>query len=244
MLIIPAIDLRGGACVRLEQGDYSRETVYGSDPLAVAKRWVKAGAKRLHLVDLDGARAGVPRQKELIIKIIREVPIPVEVGGGIRNRETVAYYLEHGAGWVILGSAAVSEPELLAWACRNFPGRIILGVDARNGMVAVEGWVKTTSLRALELAAGAAEAGVREIIYTDIAKDGTLSGPNVDALEEMIRESGLSVIASGGISSFSDLLLLKTLEPLGLAGAILGKALYSGKIDLGDAIRRLEGDDP
>jgi|SRR5690554_1003769 len=243
MRIIPAIDLRGGACVRLEQGDYNRETVYGLDPPEMAKQWVKAGAKRLHLVDLDGAKVGTPVQKELVLKIARETQIPVEVGGGIRDRETIGYYLENGVQWVILGSAAVQDEEILAWACATYPERVILGLDARDGKVAVEGWLKTTEFSAVDFARKCAGLGVKEVIYTDISLDGTMQGPNIRALEVMARESGLSVIASGGISSVADLLRLKTLEPLGITGAILGKALYSKKIELAEAIRRLEGED-
>ncbi|HEY8344464.1 MAG TPA: 1-(5-phosphoribosyl)-5-[(5-phosphoribosylamino)methylideneamino]imidazole-4-carboxamide isomerase [Bacillota bacterium] len=243
MRIIPAIDLRGGACVRLEQGDYNRETVYGADPVAVAERWVAAGAKRLHVVDLDGAKAGAPLQKAIVRKIVEKAQIPVEVGGGIRTRETIRSYLEDGVQWVILGSAAVRDRELLAWACAEYPGRIILGLDARHGKVAVDGWLKDTGVLATDFAKQAKELGVEEIIYTDISRDGTLSGPNLEALEVMAKESGLSVIASGGVSSLADLLRIKTMEPLGVSGAIVGKALYSGRIDLAEAIRRLEGED-
>jgi phosphoribosylformimino-5-aminoimidazole carboxamide ribotide isomerase len=243
MRIIPAIDLRGGACVRLEQGDYNRETVYGSDPVAMAERWERAGAKRLHLVDLDGAKAGVPLQSAIVQKIAERVRIPVEVGGGIRNQETIRAYLENGVQWVILGSAAVRDQALLTWACLEYPGRIILGLDARNGRVAVDGWLQTTELLAVDFAKKAKDLGVAEVIYTDISRDGTLRGPNLEALEVMAKESGLSVIASGGISSIADLMRIKTMEPLGVTGAIVGKALYSGGIDLGEAVRRLEGED-
>ncbi len=243
MTIIPAIDLRRGRCVRLEQGDYNRETVYDPDPPAVARRFVAAGAKRLHLVDLDGAKAGAPVQKELIVKVARSIPVPVEAGGGIRDQETIQYYLENGVQWVILGSAAVHNPGLLLWACRRYPGRIILGLDARDGLVAVEGWLKTTDLEAVELAQKIAGYGVTEVIYTDISRDGTLQGPNLKALQNMVEKSGLSVIASGGIASLADLYELKKLEPLGLSGAIVGKALYNGNIDLAEAIHTLEAAD-
>lgn len=243
MTIIPAIDLRQGRCVRLEQGDYNRETVYDSDPQAVARSFAAAGAKRLHLVDLDGAKAGAPVQKELIVKVAQSIPVPVETGGGIRDEETIRYYLENGVRWVILGSAAVNKPELLIWACRSYPGRIILGLDARNGLVAVEGWLKTTGIDAVELAQKMACYGVDEVIYTDISRDGTLKGPNITALKNMVEKSGLSVIASGGIASLSDLYELKKLEPLGLSGAIVGKALYNGNIDLAEAVHSLEAAD-
>lgn len=241
MIIIPAIDLKDGVCVRLEQGDFNKETVYSSDPLTVAEKWIKDGAQRLHLVDLDGAKAGSPVQKELVIKIAQTVKIPVEVGGGIRDEETVSYYLDHGVEWVILGSVAISDPGLVAAVCRKYPGRIILGVDARDGMVATDGWLKTSSINAVDLVKQAVDWGIREIIYTDISRDGMLSGPNISALEKMTAVSGVKIIASGGISSLADLMLLKALEPRGLTGAIIGKALYSGKLELKKAITLLEG---
>ena len=241
MIVIPAIDLKNGACVRLEQGDFTKETVYSSNPLSVAEKWIKDGAERLHLVDLDGAKAGFPVQKELVIKIAQNIKIPVEIGGGIRDEETISFYLDHGVEWVILGSMAVSNPRMVAAVCRKYPGRIILGVDAREGMVATDGWLKTTSIAAVELVQQAVDWGIREVIYTDIARDGMLSGPNISALEKITTVSGIKVIASGGISSLADLMLLKTLEPRGLMGAIIGKALYSGKLDLKKAISLLEG---
>ncbi|NLY89169.1 MAG: 1-(5-phosphoribosyl)-5-[(5-phosphoribosylamino)methylideneamino]imidazole-4-carboxamide isomerase [Firmicutes bacterium] len=240
MIIIPAIDLRQGRCVRLERGDYNRETIYDQDPVAVARRWVEKGAKRLHLVDLDGAKDGMPIQKDLVIRIARSVPVPVEVGGGIRTEETIRYYLENGVKWVILGSAAVKNQQLLFQAVQKYPGRIILGLDARNGKVAVEGWLETTSMDPLTLAETAASRGVHELIYTDINRDGTLNGPNLEALAEMAGRSSIPVIASGGIASLSDLLELKKLAPLGVSGVIVGKALYSGAIDLEEAIACLE----
>lgn len=241
MIIIPAIDLKDGVCVRLEQGDFTKETVYSSNPLSVAEKWIKDGAERLHLVDLDGAKAGSPVQKELVIKIAQAVKIPVEIGGGIRDEETVSFYLDHGVEWVILGSMAVSNPQMVAAVCRKYPGRIILGVDAREGMVATDGWLKTSSIAAVELVQQAVDWGIREVIYTDIARDGMLSGPNISALEKITTVNGIKVIASGGISSLADLMLLKTLEPRGLIGAIIGKALYSGKLELKKAISLLEG---
>ena len=241
MIVIPAIDLKNGACVRLEQGDFTKETVYSSNPLSVAEKWIKDGAERLHLVDLDGAKAGFPVQKELVIKIAQNIKIPVEIGGGIRDEETISFYLDHGVEWVILGSMAVSNPRMVAAVCRKYPGRIILGVDAREGLVATDGWLKTTSIAAVELVQQAVDWGIREVIYTDIARDGMLSGPNISALEKITTVSGIKVIASGGISSLADLMLLKTLEPRGLMGAIIGKALYSGKLDLKKAISLLEG---
>ncbi|NLW09252.1 MAG: 1-(5-phosphoribosyl)-5-[(5-phosphoribosylamino)methylideneamino]imidazole-4-carboxamide isomerase [Firmicutes bacterium] len=240
MIIIPAIDLRDGRCVRLERGDYSKETIYDQDPVAVARRWVEKGAKRLHLVDLDGAKAGTPVQKDLVIRIARSVPVPVEVGGGIRTEETIRYYLENGVKWVILGSAAVKNRELLFRAAQEYPGRVILGLDARDGKVAVEGWLETTSTDPLTLVETAASWGVHEVIYTDINRDGTLKGPNLEALAEIAGKSSIPVIASGGISSLGDLLEVKKLAPLGISGAIVGKALYSGAVDLEQAIACVE----
>ncbi|NLW56355.1 MAG: 1-(5-phosphoribosyl)-5-[(5-phosphoribosylamino)methylideneamino]imidazole-4-carboxamide isomerase [Firmicutes bacterium] len=243
MLIIPAIDLKDGACVRLEQGDFNRETVYTSDVLTVAKRWVDAGAERLHLVDLDGARQGLPAQQDLVLKIAQAVPVPVEVGGGIRDEKSVASYLDQGIQWVILGSAAVANPDLLASVGRKYPGRIILGVDARAGMVATDGGVKTSALRAVDLVKQAVDWGITEVIYTDIARDGMLSGPNLTALAEIAQVGGVKVIASGGVSSLADLKRLRELEPLGVTGVIVGKALYSGNIELKTAISLLKGEE-
>lgn len=243
MQIIPAIDLMNGSCVRLEQGDFSRETVYTADVVAVAQRWVDAGAERLHLVDLDGARQGLPAQQDLVLKLAQAVPVPVEVGGGIRTEETIAAYLEQGVEWVIIGSAAVSDPGMIAGVIRKYPGRIILGIDARAGLVATDGWLKTSSLRAVDLVKQAADWGITEVIYTDIARDGMLSGPNLTALAEIAEVGGIKVIASGGVSSLADLQRLRELEPLGVTGVIVGKALYSGNLDLKAAIDLLKGEE-
>ncbi len=243
MLIIPAIDLKNGACVRLEQGDFNRETVYTSDVVAVARHWVDAGAERLHLVDLDGAREGRPAQQDLVLKIARAVPVPVEAGGGIRDEHSVAAYLDQGVQWVILGSAAVSSPGMIAGLSRKYPGRIILGIDARAGMVATDGWLKTSSVRAVDLVKQAVDWGITEVIYTDIARDGMLSGPNLTALAEIAQVGGVKVIASGGVSSLADLKRLRELEPLGVTGVIVGKALYSGNLDLKSAINLLKGEE-
>lgn len=241
MVIIPAIDLRNGCCVRLKQGDYERETVYDQDPLAVAHRFELMGVKRLHLVDLDGARDGYPTHKNLVSSIAHELSIPVEIGGGIRDLETISAYLESGVHWVILGSVAVENPSLVEEACRLYPGRIVVGIDARDGLVATRGWLEESSVSALELAGRMEDLGVQEIVYTDISRDGMLTGPNLAALEEMARKSRLSMIASGGVGSLVDLFALKTLEPLGVNGVIVGKAIYDGRIALDDAVRRIEG---
>lgn len=241
MVIIPAIDLRNGCCVRLQQGDYGRETVYDQDPLAVAERFASMGAKRLHLVDLDGAKDGKPSHMSIVSMIAKKLSIPVEIGGGIRDLETIQAYLEAGIQWIILGSVAVEKPQMVEEACRIYPGRIIVGIDAREGYVATRGWLEDSKVSALELAGRMGSFGVKEIIYTDIARDGMLTGPNLPALEEMARKSGLSVIASGGVGSLVDLFALKTLEPLGVSGVIVGKAIYDGRLDLNEAVRRIEG---
>ncbi|HHZ18893.1 MAG TPA: 1-(5-phosphoribosyl)-5-[(5-phosphoribosylamino)methylideneamino]imidazole-4-carboxamide isomerase [Firmicutes bacterium] len=244
MIVIPAIDLLGGRCVRLQQGDYQRETVYDSDPLAVARRWAETGAGRLHLVDLDGAKEGRPVHMATVTAIARQLTIPVEIGGGIRDLATITAYLEAGVRWVILGSVAVEKPELVAEACQKFPGQIVVGIDARAGRVATRGWLEESSVDAVELGKRMGALGVQEIIYTDIARDGMLSGPNIPALEEMARQTGLSVIASGGVSSLQDLIELKKLEGIGVRGAIVGKALYDGRLDLAEALRQVEGGTP
>ncbi|HEX7712943.1 MAG TPA: 1-(5-phosphoribosyl)-5-[(5-phosphoribosylamino)methylideneamino]imidazole-4-carboxamide isomerase [Bacillota bacterium] len=241
MIIIPAIDLLGGNCVRLHQGDPAQETFYDKDPVQVARRWEALGAKRLHLVDLDGAFRGEPTQMSLVQEIIAAVSIPVEVGGGIRCLETVERYLDAGAAWVILGTAAIQSPGLVSEACRKYSGRILAGIDAKNGKVATDGWVNLTAKTALELAIELKQEGIAELIYTDIGRDGTLTGPNTQALTTLAQSSGLAVIASGGISGITDLEQLRDLHLSGITGAIVGKALYDKRIDLAEAIRVIEG---
>ncbi|NLG85405.1 MAG: 1-(5-phosphoribosyl)-5-[(5-phosphoribosylamino)methylideneamino]imidazole-4-carboxamide isomerase [Firmicutes bacterium] len=237
MMVIPAIDLMGGACVRLYQGEFDRATVYGRDPVAVAHRFVEAGARLIHLVDLDGARAGRPVQRKTVLAVARAVPVPLEVGGGIRSMEAIASYLEEGVARVVLGSAAVKHPALLEAAVARYGERIVLGLDARNGRVAVEGWQATSERDAVSLAKEMATMGLAEVIYTDIARDGTLAGPDLEGLARLVKESGMKVIASGGISSVDD---LKAVAATGAAGAIVGKALYDGRLDLRTAILALE----
>ncbi|MGQ9780242.1 MAG: 1-(5-phosphoribosyl)-5-[(5-phosphoribosylamino)methylideneamino]imidazole-4-carboxamide isomerase [Bacillota bacterium] len=237
MMVIPAIDLMGGACVRLYQGDFGRATVYGRDPVALARGFVAAGARLIHLVDLDGARAGWPVQRETILAVAAAVPVPVEVGGGIRTMEAIASYLDEGVARVVLGSAAVKDPELLRAAVARYGERIVLGLDARAGKVAVEGWQATAEREVVSLAKEMVAMGLHEVIYTDIARDGTLTGPDLDGLARLVRETGMKVIASGGISSLAD---LKAVAAVGAAGAIVGKALYDGRLDLRTAIRTLE----
>ncbi len=237
MEVIPAIDLLEGRCVRLYQGDYARSQVFNDDPVAVARQWVEAGATRLHLVDLDGAKAGHPVNLDVIRSIVQAVSVPVEVGGGLRDRSSVAALLSIGVRWAILGTVAVEQPELVAQLCGEFPGQIIVGIDARNGKVATKGWLETSEVLATELAERMAQLGAAEIIYTDIHRDGTMQGPNLEALRELATIVAIPVIASGGVSSLTDLLGLLALEPQGVTGAIVGKALYTGDLSLKEAVR-------
>jgi phosphoribosylformimino-5-aminoimidazole carboxamide ribotide isomerase len=234
--IIPAIDLRGGRVVRLVQGDPSRETRYGDDPAATAEEWERRGAQRLHLVDLDGALGGSPANRDALGAILRRLRIPAEVGGGIRNLDAVRAVLDLGAAVAVLGTAAIRDPAFLELACATFPERVALGLDARRGVLAVSGWAETTSLRAADLAQRASDLPLHAIIYTDIQRDGTLEGPNLLELRAVANATRLPVIASGGISSTEDLHALRALEPLGIMGAIIGKALYDGRLTLEAAL--------
>lgn len=233
MIIFPAIDLRGGKCVRLIQGDFDKETVYSDDPGATALRWQAAGAKYLHVVDLDGARAGTPRNVDAIKKILDAVAIPIEVGGGIRTLEDAARLLNLGVQRIILGSVAVENPRIVSEAVARFGERVVVGIDARNGLVAVHGWERSSNVEAAELAKQIVAAGVRTIIYTDISKDGMLSGVDTEAFVKLAEESGAEVIASGGVRSIED---IRSLKIAGVAGVIVGKAIYTGSLDLRAAI--------
>lgn len=234
--IIPAIDLRKGRCVRLYQGNYSRETVFSDDPFDVALKWQSIGAPRLHVVDLDGAASGEIQNLEIIRDIARAMLIPVQLGGGIRHIETIEALLKAGIDRVILGTAAVEDPRLVTEACRHFRDSIIIGIDAREGYVATHGWKIDTELPAVELAKSMMQLGVRRFIYTDISRDGTLTEPNFSAITEMIDTIGLPIIAAGGIASVSH---LKMLNKLGVEGAIVGKALYTGDINLKQALSEI-----
>ena len=236
MEILPAIDLLDGRCVRLYQGDYQQSQIYHENPVEVARQWAEQGATRLHLVDLDGAKVGKPVNLSAIEAIIRAVDIPVQVGGGLRDRASVAQLLELGVGRVILGTVAVEQPELVANLCKEFPNQIVVGIDARNGKVATRGWLETSTVEATDLAQQMEKLGAAAIIYTDIHRDGTLVGPNLDALREIAAPLEIPVIASGGVSALRDLLSLLSLEPLGVNGVIVGKALYTGDVDLKEAI--------
>jgi len=234
MELIPAIDIRDGHCVRLYQGDYSRETVFSDDPTAVALRWQEQGASRLHLIDLDGARAGEPVNIEVVEAIARAVTIPCQVGGGIRTLATVASYVAMGIERVILGTVAVRAQTLVAEACYRYPGAIIVAVDARDGRAAISGWLERSEQRDDELMARLVEVGVPRFIYTDIARDGTMQGPNLAALARVVRAVRVPVVASGGIASLDH---LRRLAKTHVEGAILGRALYDGALSLPDALR-------
>lgn len=236
MLIIPAIDLRNGKCVRLSQGRRDAETVYSEDPLAVAARWVKAGARRLHIVDLDGANDGQPVNAEMIHAIAEAHPdLVIQVGGGIRDEDSIQSYLDAGVNYVILGTKAVTAPHFVADACMEFPSHIIVGLDVRDGRVAIEGWSKLSRHNAVDLAQQFEQEGVAAIIYTDISRDGMLNGLNVEATASLARELAIPVIASGGIASLDDVRALCEVAGEGIEGAITGRALYEGTIDFQEA---------
>jgi phosphoribosylformimino-5-aminoimidazole carboxamide ribotide isomerase len=236
MLIVPAIDLKGGRCVRLLRGDMDAETVYGDDPLAMGRRWVEQGARYLHVVDLDGAVRGEPVNFTAISTLCRELPIPIEVGGGVRSVERAAQLLERGADRVIFGTAALAEPEVVRQACAQFPGRIAVGIDARDGMVAVKGWMETSQTSALDLAQRVEELGACRVIYTDISRDGTESGVNVDATRAVAASIGIPVTASGGVGSLEDIRALRRAGAPGIDAVIVGRALYTGGVRLDEAI--------
>lgn len=236
MKLFPAIDIRGGKCVRLLKGDFDQETVFSDSPAEMAAQWESQGAEFLHLVDLDGARAGKPQNLATVKAILEKVKIPVELGGGIRTLEHIEEVLNLGVRRVILGSVAVHDPALVKAACEKYGDRVVVGIDAKDGMVAVEGWAETSNLEAPVLGKMMADAGVKTIIYTDISRDGTLSGVNVEATVEMARRSGLEVVASGGVKSIEDIRALKAYEKEGIAGAILGKSLYMHTLDLKEAL--------
>jgi phosphoribosylformimino-5-aminoimidazole carboxamide ribotide isomerase len=241
MIVIPAIDLKQGRCVRLEQGLMDKDTVYSDDPAAQARSWQEQGGELLHIVDLDGAFAGVPRNRDAIRAIVQAVTIPTELGGGIRDLPTIEAYLELGIGRVILGTVAKENPQLVREACRLFPGRIVAGIDARDGLVAVRGWADVTEKTAVELAKELEDCGVAAVIYTDIARDGMLSGPNIAATGALAEALTVPVIASGGVSCLDDIAQLLTIEHLGVTGVITGKALYTGSLDLRAAVRLAKG---
>ena len=236
MIIYPAIDIRGGRCVRLTEGRFDAETVFADDPAEMALKWAGLGAEFLHLVDLDGALAGESKNVPVIQRILKSVSIPVQLGGGIRNLETIEKLLELGVTRLILGSAAVKNPELVAEACKKYPGHIAVGIDAKNGEVAIEGWGQGSGVAATELAKKMASFGVETIIYTDISRDGMLSGVNVEATAALARACGVPIIASGGVASLDDIRRVKAVEGDGVQGCIIGKAIYTGAVDLKEAL--------
>lgn len=240
MLIIPAIDIRGGKCVRLFQGDYGKETVYAEDPAEMACRWIAQGAGLLHLVDLDGAREGAPRNRETIRRILKVSSIPVQIGGGIRTLTDMEDYLSSGASRVILGTAAYANPEFLAAACRRWPGQIAVDIAVRSGKAAISGWTRETAMPALELARNCESLGASWVIYTDILRDGAQQGINVESTRVFARALRTPVFASGGVSTIEDIVSLLPLEPEGVRGVIVGRALYAGTLDLREAISRAE----
>ena len=236
MIIFPAIDLRDGKCVRLLRGDFAKETVYSSNPEDVALRWLREGAEYLHVVDLDGALAGKPQNTEVIKKILSSVQIPIEVGGGIRTLETIENTLELGVKRVILGSVAVQNRSLVKEACQRYRDRVVVGIDAKDGITVIDGWGVSGGIPAVELAKELASFGLKTIIYTDISRDGTLSGVNIEATSKLAIESGVDIIASGGVKSLEDIHALKKCEVDGIVGVIAGKSIYEGTLSLSEAI--------
>lgn len=239
MDVIPAIDLLEGRCVRLYQGDYSLSQVFNDNPVEVAQQWVEQGATKLHVVDLDGAKAGKLVNQAAIEAIAKAVSVPIQVGGGLRTQSSVQQVLNLGVQRAILGTSAVKQPQLVQQLCQEFPGQIIIGIDARNGLVATDGWLETSEVLATQLAVQMQELGAAAIIYTDIHRDGTLSGPNLEALRSLADTVSIPIIASGGVSSVTDLLSLLALESRGVTGVIVGRALYTGDISLREALRAI-----
>ncbi|MGI6713374.1 MAG: 1-(5-phosphoribosyl)-5-[(5-phosphoribosylamino)methylideneamino]imidazole-4-carboxamide isomerase [Bacillota bacterium] len=242
MIIIPAVDIREGKCVRLVEGKMDRVTVYSEDPVAVAQLWEDKGAEIIHVVDLDGAFAGHPKNLAIIEKIVNTVQIPVQIGGGIRNMDTIDMLLDMGVRRVILGTAAISDSMLVAQASQKYGERVIVGIDSKNGFVAIEGWEATVGRTDLELAREIKKLGITRVVYTDTRRDGTLKGPNIKASSDLARESGLKVIVSGGVSCLDDVRSVKEIENDGIDGVIIGKALYAGTVDLKDALKIAKGE--
>lgn len=236
MLIIPAIDLKDGQCVRLRQGLMEDSTVFSDDPVAMATQWVEAGTRRLHLVDLNGAFAGEPVNGDVVRAIVKAYPqLPIQIGGGIRSLETIEAYVKAGVSYVIIGTKAVREPEFVAEACKAFPGRVIVGLDAKNGLVATDGWAEVSDVQATDLAKQFDALGVSAIVYTDIARDGMMQGVNVEATVQMAQASSIPVIASGGITNMEDIKALAAVSSKGICGAITGRAIYEGTLDVREA---------
>jgi phosphoribosylformimino-5-aminoimidazole carboxamide ribotide isomerase len=241
MLIFPAIDLKGGRCVRLLRGDMDAETVYGDDPVAMGRRWVEEGAQYLHVVDLDGAVSGEPKNGEAIAALCRALPIPLEVGGGVRTLERASELVRLGADRVIFGTAALADPDVVRQAAASFPGRIAVGIDARDGMVATQGWTATSATPAIALARQVEALGAARIIYTDISRDGTQQGANVEATKNIADAVAIPVTASGGVGSLDDIEALRDCGAVGIDSVIVGRALYTGAVKLAEAIRVARG---
>ena len=236
MIIIPAVDIKNGKCVRLFQGRMDEETVFSDDPAAMAKRWEDEGAEMIHVVDLDGAVEKSPKNLTSIRKIIESVNAHVQVGGGIRNEKTVRMFLDLGIKRVIIGTVAIQEPKLVKDICKAFPDQIVVGIDSRNGLVAIEGWTKTTQIKSIDLAKQFEDCGVAAINFTDIHRDGMQTGPNIDETRRLAEAVSIPVIASGGVSTIEDIINLMPLKAVGVVGVITGRALYSGSLDLKSAI--------
>ncbi|NOY70067.1 MAG: 1-(5-phosphoribosyl)-5-[(5-phosphoribosylamino)methylideneamino]imidazole-4-carboxamide isomerase [Deltaproteobacteria bacterium] len=236
MIVIPAIDIKNGKCVRLMQGEMDRETVFSDDPAQMARRWANEGAELIHVVDLDGAVEKKPKNLDVIRRVIEAAKVPVQIGGGIRDIETVRMYIKAGVERVVIGTQAVKDPELVVNACAGFPGRIIVGIDARAGRVAIDGWTETTGISAVELAGRFEGIGLCAINFTDIERDGMRTGPNIEATREFAMSVNIPVVASGGVSSMDDIKDLAPLESVGVCGVITGRALYDNTLDLAEAI--------
>jgi len=237
MLIIPAIDLKGGKCVRLSQGKMDESTTYSDNPSEIAVKWEKMGATRLHVVDLDGAVSGIPKNMELIKEIRAAVKMKIELGGGIRDLKTIEAYFSSGIDFIILGTAAIKDPGLLKESCSKYPGKIIIGIDARDGMVSVQGWTEDTKTSAIDFAKELDSTKVAAIVFTDISRDGMLTGPNIESTAGLAKEIDIPVIASGGISGIKDIKDLLKVEQFGVFATIVGRALYTGNIDLKECIK-------
>ncbi|NQV69845.1 MAG: 1-(5-phosphoribosyl)-5-[(5-phosphoribosylamino)methylideneamino]imidazole-4-carboxamide isomerase [Pseudohongiella sp.] len=240
MLVIPAIDLKDGQCVRLRQGRMEDSTVFSDNPVQMAGQWLAKGAKRLHIVDLNGAFAGTPVNGEIVAAIAKAYPqLPIQIGGGIRDMESVKFYIDAGVSYVIIGTAAVKQPEFVRQACEAYPGKVIVGLDAVDGKVATEGWADVSELTAVELAQKFADYGVQAIVYTDISRDGMMQGVNLESTVELAEQSSIPIIASGGVSKLVDIVDLKaaanTATGAGIMGVITGRAIYDGKLDLAEA---------
>jgi len=242
MLLIPAIDLKDGKCVRLRQGRMDDNTVFAADPVAVAERWAEAGAKRLHLVDLDGAFAGRPVNADVIHRIAEAFPdLPIQVGGGIRDDDTIQSYLDAGVSYAIIGTSAVNEPHFVADVCLEFPGHIIVGLDARDGKVAIDGWSKLSHHDVIDLAQHFQRDGVEAIIYTDISRDGMMQGVNVEATVKLAQAITIPVIASGGVTNSKDIEALLAVSDEGISGVVIGRALYEGTLDFAECQKMVDG---